>query len=285
MIKLVPFLLAASTLFAQNALDKTQLESYLRHMEMWIPQVEVSIDDPAPSKYLPGFSEVAVHLSYNGQGKDELYYVSADGKNIVKGQVFNIEQSPFQANLDRLHTDQQPSYGSDSAPVKLVVFGDFQCPYCKAEAEVMRTNLLPTFGDEVQVFFKDFPLESIHPWAHSASVVGRCVYRQGEDAFWKFHDWIYMVQSEINGDNLNERVTAWAGENGVDPVQLGRCVDTKATDGEIAQNVTEGLALGVSATPTLFINGRKLEGTMQWPVLQQLVAMEIEHQNSAAEAQ
>ena len=70
----------------------------------------------------------------------------------------------------------------------------------------------------------------------------------------------------------------WAGTAGVDSIQLGRCVDGKVTDKEVAQNIAEGHALGLNATPTLFINGRKFEGAMEWPIMQQLVQLEIDHQ-------
>jgi protein-disulfide isomerase len=164
------------------------------------------------------------------------------------------------------------------------VYGDFQCPVCKVEADTMRKNLVQTFADKVQVYFKDFPLESIHPWARAASDTGRCVYKQDPQAFWKFHDWIYENQEGITPETLNSKVMAWAGTAGVDSIQLGRCVDGKVSDKEVAQNIAEGRSLGLSATPTVFINGRKFEGALEWPILQQLVALEIEHQASAPKA-
>ncbi len=261
-------------------INKGELESYLRHMEMWLPQIAVEIDDPVPSSYLPGFSEVTVHLSYNGQGKEEHYFLSADGKSLVKGEAFQIDGNPFQSNLDKVTVDSSPSYGPDTAPLKLVVFGDFQCPYCKAEAEVLRTNIEPTFGDQVQVIFKDFPLESIHPWARAASIAGRCVYDENPEAFWKFHDWIYEQQGEINEENLQEQVTSWANLNGVDSVALGRCIDTKASEAAVNQNIAEGRALGINGTPTLMVNGRLLpSGAMQWEVLKQVLQLELNHLN------
>jgi protein-disulfide isomerase len=147
---------------------------------------------------------------------------------------------------------------------------------------VMRKNLVQTFPDKVVVYFKDFPLESIHPWARAASDVGRCVYKQDPQAFWKFHDWIYENQEGVTPETLNSKVMAWAGTAGVDAIQLGRCVDSKVSDKEVAENMAQAHALGVDATPTLFINGRKLVGAMEWPLLQQLVTLEIQHQEAAA---
>jgi len=290
-MKLASFLLASLSLFAQtapksnpSAIDKAAVEAYLRHAELWVPQVSVKIDDPKPSAYLPGYSDLAVHLSYNGQAKDEHYYISQDGKSLVKGDVYNLAKSPFQSTLDQLKIASQPSYGKAGAPVSIVVFGDFQCPLCKAEADVMRKNLLQAFPDKVQVVFKDFPLESIHPWARAASNAGRCIYKQDPQAFWKFHDWIYENQEGITVDTLNSKVMAWAPTGGVDAIQLGRCVESKATDAEVAQSMAEGRALGVDATPTLYMNGRKLVGAMEWPIMQQLITLEVEHAAKCEEA-
>ncbi|MEP6962082.1 MAG: DsbA family protein [Acidobacteriota bacterium] len=278
------FAQAPTAAAARSALDKPTLEAYLRHMELWIPQVGVAIDDPKPSPYLKGFSEVIVHLSYNGQGKDERYFVSTDGRNIVKGEPYDITKNPFQANLDKIKTDLQPSFGTPAAPVVLVVFADFQCPFCKGEAQILRNNVVQKFGEKVRVYFKDFPLESIHPWARAGSIAGRCVFRQNAQTFWKFHDWIYGIQEEVTPENLSDQVLKWGGENGLDGTQLKTCIDTKATNAEVTRNLEEGRSLGLSATPTTFLNGRKLEGTVEWAVLEQLIGMELNHQVVAKDA-
>jgi len=281
MKKLCALVLFAAAAFAQaptrqNLFDKVSLEAYLRRLELWIPQVAVQIDDPKPAAYLKGFSEVVVHLSFNGQGKEERYLISNDGSNLVKGEAFDLKRSPFQANLDKIKTADQPSFGgADSAPVTLVVYGDFQCPYCKAEAEVMRKNVVQTFTDKVRVVFKDFPLESIHPWSRAGSIAGRCVYRQDAKKFWSFHDWIYAGQEEVSVENLKEKVTKWAGDNGLDAAQFATCLASKTTDAEVTSNLQEGRSLGINATPTSYLNGFKLEGTVQWEVLQQVINMEL----------
>jgi hypothetical protein len=147
-MKIVTFLLLSFSLLAQtkaggnsgpkSALDKATLEAYLRYSELWVPQVAVKIDDPKPSADLNNFFDVWVHLSYNGSTKDELYYVSKDGKNIVHGTAYDVAKSPFEANVAQLKMDQHPSYGAGpDAPVKLIVFGDFQCPVCQKEAHVI----------------------------------------------------------------------------------------------------------------------------------------------------
>jgi protein-disulfide isomerase len=259
----------------KGALDKATLENYLRHVELFRGDVTFQLDDPKPSKYLPGFSEVLVHLIFNSVEKDELFYVSADGQTIIRGDVFNLGKSPFQSNLDKLTLTDQPSFGPADAPVAIVEFGDFECPDCKMEAPVLRHDLPEAFGSKVRVYFKNFPLESVHPWARAAAITGRCVFQQGQPAFWKFYDWIYENQDQITGDNLNAKVLAWAGDNAVDTLKLGQCVDTKATEPEVNRSIAEGHALGIQGTPTLFINGRKIGGLM-WPDLQLVINKELE---------
>ena len=266
----------AWTASSKNALDKTTLEAYLRHIELFRGEVMFKIDDPKPSKFLPGFSEVPVHLIFNNVQKDELYYVSADGQTIVKGDVYDLGKQPFQANLDKLTLKDQPSFGPADAPVTIVEFGDFQCPDCRMEAPVLRKEVTQAFGGKVRVVFKNYPLESVHPWARAAAIAGRCVYHQDQAAFWKFYDWIYDNQDQVTVDTLNARVLAWAGQNGVDTVQLGRCIDSRATEPEVDSSIAEGRALGIQGTPTLFINGRKIGGLV-WPDLQMVLNKEVEY--------
>lgn len=259
----------------KGALDKKILENYLRHVELFRGDVMFKIDDPKPSKYLPGYYEALVHLIFNNVERDELFYISADGKTIIRGDVFNLDKSPFQSNLDKLTLASQPSFGPANAPVTLVEFGDFECPDCKMEAPILRHDLADTFGNKVRVVFKNYPLESVHPWARAAAIDGRCVYRQGNDAFWKYYDWIYQNQDDITPENLNSKVLAWAGQNGIDTVQLGKCIDTKATESEVDASIAEGRELGIQGTPTLFINGRKIGG-LTWPDLQLVINKELE---------
>lgn len=269
---------------SKSALDKATLEAYLRYSELWIPQVTVKIDDPKPSS-IEGFYDVGVHLLYNGATKDDMYYVSKDGKNIIKGTAYNIDESPFEANDKVLKTAGRPGYGAaEGAPVKLVVFSDFQCPYCQKEETDLRKDV-PAAADlagKVRVYFYDFPLTSIHPWAMKAAIAGRCLYHQSEAAFWNYHDWVYLNQKDITLENFDAKLQDWAKTQSLDPAKISACMNDKATAAEVEATMSLGHDLSVSATPTLFLNGRKLEGGVEWPVLQQLLKIEIEHKASEA---
>jgi protein-disulfide isomerase len=292
-MRLVAVLLFAACAWAQTSapvapsgskppFDKAAFEASIRYYEFIVAGVAVKVDDPKPSSSLPGFSEIGVHLALGSESKDELYFLSADGQTVIPAEsgsvpAFNIGRNPFQFNLDRLVLDNQPSFGPSNAPVTIVEFGDLECPSCRAEAPILR-GMLPTFyPDKVRVVFKDFPLESIHPWARAASDAARCVFRQNPQAFWKIYDWFYDTQDQIMPDTLTSKVLEWAGKNGVDSVQLGRCIETKATDSEVARNLAEAHALNLKGTPTLFVNGRKIGG-VEWSALQQIIETELSHQ-------
>ncbi len=269
---------------SKSAMDKATLEAYLRHMELWQPQVAVKIDDATPAKELPGFFNVRVHLSFNNFEKIETYYVSQDGKRVLKADVHDINQNPFQAAVDKLKFDGQPSLGPAHAPVTIAMFSDFECPVCKEEAGIIRENLLKTFPTQVKLYFMDFPLDSIHPWAHTAALAGRCVAKQNPAGFWDYFDWVYGEQQQITLDNFSSKFQAFANDKKLDGMQLGRCVDSKAGEPEVARTMALGRDLGVSATPTMFMNGRKLEGGLNWQTIEALVNIEAEHQTKAIES-
>ena len=277
------FFLAAQTA-KKSALDKATMEAYVRHLYVMDSRVKVEVSDPKPSD-LPGFFQETVHASSGNQAQDFQFYVSKDGSKILQGNVFDVASNPFKNDLDKLKTEGAPNFGTPGAPVVLVEFSDFECPYCKQEAEMLRANLPTTFPKEVHFYFKEFPLESIHPWAKEGAIAGRCVFHQSNERFWEFHDWIFSNQKDISGENLKEKVIEWAkGKSGIDAGQLGSCIDGKATEAEVNKSITEGKALGIDQTPTLFVNGRRIGGSFDWPSLKSIIDYEIEYQKTAKNA-
>jgi protein-disulfide isomerase len=165
-----------------------------------------------------------------------------------------------------------------------VEFSDYQCGFCKEEAKMLRDNLLSAYPKQVRLYFKDYPLEQIHPWAKAGAIAGRCVFLQSPAAFWDYHDWIFEHQSEITPENLKAKVQEFAKGKEIDALQLGRCLDTRATEAEVNQSIAEASALNVNSTPTLFINGRRIVGRVDWPTLRNIIDYEIEYQKTAKNA-
>jgi protein-disulfide isomerase len=267
----------------KTALDKATFEAYVRHLFVWGTPIQVKIEDPKPSQ-LPGFLNVKVIATAGGASQEETFHVSRDGKKILRGFVYDVASNPFKAELDKLKTQFEPSFGTPGAPVVIVVFSDYQCPYCREEAKMLRGNLLSTFPKEVRVYFKDFPLDQIHPWARTAAIAGRCVFRQNAASFWDYHDWIFDKQAEITPENAKGKILEFAATKKLDALQLGSCMDTKATEADINRTSGEARALGVNSLPTLFINGRKISAQIAWPNLKQIIDFEIEYQKTAKNA-
>jgi len=269
---------------AKSALDKATLEAYVRHVYVMDSRITVKVSDPKPSD-VPGFFDVDVLASMGPQSQVFKLLVSKDGSKILQATVYDINDNPFKPDLDKLKTAGAPSFGTQGAPVVLVEFSDFQCPYCKAEAQELRKNLLASYPTQVHLYFKTFPLEQLHPWAKAAAIDSRCVYKQNADAFWSYHDWIFEHQADITPENLKDKVLEWAkGVKEVDALKLGQCMDAKATEAEVKQDQAEGQALEINGTPTLFINGRRIAQTIDWANLKAIIDYEIEYQKTAKNA-
>src|SRR5215831_5586382 len=193
----------------KTALDKPTLEAYVRHLMVYGPQIQISVGDPKPAP-LPGFMQVTIHASAGQAKQDLIFYVSKDGQKIIQGSVFDVKDNPFKEDLDKLKTqmkpEAQPAFGKAGSPVVLVEFSDFQCSYCKQEAQVLRQNLLSAYPNQVRLYFVDHPLEQLHPWAKDAAMAGRCIFKQNANAFWDYHDWIFEHQADITTENLKEKI-------------------------------------------------------------------------------
>ena len=267
---------AVSAQVSAQVLDKTKMEAYVRHLLLWGPHINVAVANPVAGP-MPGYSEVKVTGSYKAISLDEIFYVSQNGQKIVRGTVYDIDKNPFSAEIDKLKTDLSPSVGTPGAKVVVVVFSDFQCAYCRDEAKMLRENLLKTYPQDVRLYFKDFPLEQIHPWAKPAAIAGRCIFRENPASFWEYHDWIFDKQSEMTAENLKTKIGEWVTSKGLDAVQFSRCYDNKSTEKDVNASIEQARQLRVSSTPSMFVNGRPLPGAVPWEQLKAIIDWEIDY--------
>ena len=267
----------------KSALDKAVLEAWARHLLVMGPHIAVTISDPRPAP-MPGFVEETLHASLGDRAQDFVFYISADGGKILQGSVWDVGLNPFKKDLDKLNTSFQPSMGTPGATVVLVEFSDFECPFCKEAAKMLRDNLLAAYPKQVRLYYKEFPLVSIHPWAKPAAIAGRCVFQQAAGTFWDYHDWIYAHQGDITAANLKDKVMEWAKTaKDIDTSQLSACIDGRLTEASIDKNIAEAGALEIAGTPTLFVNGRRIN-VVDWPTLRNIIDYEIEYQKTARNA-
>jgi protein-disulfide isomerase len=263
-------------------IDKAALTKYLRYAEGFTPQVEVTIDDPKSSPF-PGLYELRVHLTANKNEAVRTYYLTQDGQQIVTGPIFDLNKSPFIANLQELKVEGAPSFGPENAPVQIYIYSDFECPYCREEAKVLRQGIEKQHASDVRVIFKNFPLSSIHPWARTAAIAGTCVATQKGVVFWAYHDWIYEHQSEINPTNVREKILEFAKSQPIDSQKLTACLDSSATASQVDKTIEEGRLLGIVQTPTLFVNGRTVAGALSATQMNLLIQIELQHHQQQRE--
>jgi protein-disulfide isomerase len=258
---------------APPKIDKARWESFLRYAEGYAPAVKFDIGDPIPSS-IPGYFQVVVHLS-NGESKlDRNYYIAADGQSIINGTLWDLRQPPFAENLKKLPTDGY-SFGPPDAPISIVLFSDFQCPYCSELAKTLRTELPKKYGEKVHVIFKDFPLSTRHPWARAAAESSHCLGDQKTSAFWAFHDWIFEHQTEVTTGNIREKTMVIAKQQSLDEAKVASCLDGHSSGPEIDKSIALARELQVQQTPTFFVNGRIETGALPWDRLSTLIDFEL----------
>lgn len=263
---------------AKPKLDTAKLEDYLRHLNLWTNDIKVEIREPKPAAILPGFFDVEVKASLGERFIEQKYLVNADATRVVKGDVYDTSANPFVKELETISNVGSPGLGTTGAPVVVSLFTDFQCPYCKEAAKMIRANLIQSYPKQVKLYLHDFPLEQIHPWARVAAVAGRCAALQGEDQFWRFHDWAFDRQGNLTPETFKSEVGKWAPLNGIESLAFNRCIENKETDAEVAKDVAMAVKLGLNSTPTMFVNGRKLAGNLPWESMKRVIDLEIAYQ-------
>lgn len=257
--------------------DPVKFAQFLRRYFSWPADISVIVGPfkPAP---VTGLLETTVKISYQGQRQESTFLVSADGQYLIQGPAINMTADPFAETRKKIDLKGFPALGSPLAPVTIVEYGDLQCPFCKAIAGVLKDQLVPHFGGDVRLVFKDFPLTQIHPWAMQASLLGRClVKRYGDESFWAYHDWVFANQQELNANNFKEKGFEFARTRSIDTAQLGTCMEQPDVKAEVNRSLEEAQSLGVTGTPTIFINGRRVVGNQPFQQLRQTVATELDY--------
>lgn len=160
-----------------------------------------------------------------------------------------------------------PSKGPADAPVTIVEFADFQCPYCKRVLPSIE-QALKTYPGLVRLVYRQFPL-SIHPFAEKAAEASLCAREQGK--FWEMHDAMFGNQRALGVDQLK----AEAARLGMNTRQFNQCLDLSKYADRIRTDMTAGTAAGVTGTPALFVNGRFLNGAVPFRSIQKLIEDEL----------
>jgi len=161
-----------------------------------------------------------------------------------------------------------PTTGPSDAPVRIIEFADYQCPYCQKVAAELKQLVEGTFAGKASLTFADFPLP-MHHNAEKAAEAARCAGDQGK--YWEYHDGLFAHQTALEVSDLK----ALAGTLKLNPEKFGHCLDSGAQAPAIAKTLAEGKKLGLTGTPSFVINGRFISGATDSETLRDLIEQEL----------
>jgi protein-disulfide isomerase len=246
------------------------------------PWVNVKIAERTPSKEFPGFDKLSVVLSSGEQTQTREMLLSKDGKTLYTMTKMDLTRDPQAETMAKIDLTGRPVRGNKDAKVTVVVYDDFECPYCSRMHQTLK-NVLQSYGDRIKVVYKDFPLTRIHPWAERAAIDSECLAKQSGEAFWDFADYVHGHGAEIQGSKRPvkeqladvDQIALDAGKrHNVDMAALQSCIQAQSTV-ELDKSIAEADALGVEATPSLFINGLKMNGAVPEEQLRAVLDKEL----------
>jgi protein-disulfide isomerase len=230
-------------------------------------EVTIDVGPRRPSDF-PTYDTVTVTLSAHGKDQKLDFLLSQDGKTLARVTKMDLTKDIYAERMNKIDVKGRPVRGNPNAKVTIVNYDDLQCPFCSRMHTTLMQEILPQYGDRVKIVYKDFPL-SMHPWAQHSANNANCLAAENGIAFWEYADYVHANQKAISGGQdlqkskaeLDRIALDLGKKNGADMGRLQACLKAQP-DGALKASVAEGESLGLNATPTLFINGQKLEGAV-----------------------
>jgi protein-disulfide isomerase len=218
------------------------------------------------------------------QSKEKIQqYLKSQNYNRAKGELVEKLKKDYGVNVllepmrAKIETAGSPAIGPEDAPVTVVEFADFQCPYCSRLAKTLK-GVLDNYGTKVRLVFRQFPLSEVHPNAESAAEASLCAADQGR--FWEMHDLLYESPGQLNPSDLSAK----AANLKLDMQSFNQCVSSRKYANKVQQDFYEGIKLGIAGTPVVFVNGRFFSGALPLEDISRIIDQEIRSSPSRATA-
>jgi len=232
------------------------------------PDVVITVGGLKPSEFA-SYDLVTVTMTRQDKSQTADFLLSRDGKTLIRFTKLDLTKDPYTETMNKITLADRPVRGNPDAKVTIVNFDDFECPFCARMHSTLMAEIYPQYKDKIKIVYKDYPLP-MHPWAEHAANDANCLAKESGAAYWQLADYLHANQHAINGSQQNlpasfaeiDRQTMDFGKrNGVDLPRLQACLKAQS-DVAVKASMAEGDKLGVSATPTVFINGERLEGAL-----------------------
>jgi protein-disulfide isomerase len=202
------------------------------------------------------------------QGTKKQDLINAYVAKLTKGKPVEVYFSKPKMQV-KVDVGQAPVFGKKDAPITIVEFSDFQCPFCSRAAETV-TQLKKKYGNKIQLAFKHFPLP-MHQQARPASEASMCVNEQSTDKFWKFHDAAFKNQDKLDKASLEK----YAKDAGADMKKFNECIESKKFADYVQKDMEYGEKIGVKSTPTFFVNGQIVSGAVPIETFSEIIEEEM----------
>jgi len=235
-------------------------------------EVYKGVKDPTEDQLEVYYEGLDTQETYQSVHDDILQHIRELRR--TKARAAYVERLRSEAKINILlmppsaHVDVSKAYarGSESAPVVLVEFADYQCPYCQKVTPQIQ-QLKKEFGDNLTVIFKDFPLP-MHHGSEKAAEASRCAGEQGK--FWEYHDVLfYSRQVEVDALKEHARVLKLDGD------RFDACLDSGAEAGAVKKDLEEAKSLGLTGTPSFFVNGHFFSGVVDYAALKDMINQQL----------
>jgi protein-disulfide isomerase len=232
------------------------------------PDVNIILG-PLRSSEFANYDALTVTFAGPSKKQEFEFLLSHDHKTLMRMTKMDLTTDPYADVMKKIDVSGRPTRGNKDAKVVVVNYDDFECPFCSRMHATLFPGLFKEYGDRVLFVYKDYPLEEIHPWAVHAAVNANCLAVQNSDAYWDYADYLHANQHSITGEKgrdgqnaeLDKLAVLQAEKHNLEVVKLQACV--KAQDEKtVRASMQEGDNVGVDATPTMFVNGQKLDGAV-----------------------
>lgn len=245
-----------------------RIETAIRNQLNVPPVYRVTIG-PEKKSDLSGYRSILVTFSlpgHPGRTQKLTYLISTDGNTLARLSQMDISRDPNAA----LPIAGRPIRGNPNAKVTLVNFDDLECPFCARFHAELFPAVMDRYKGLLRIIYVDFPLTQIHPWAMHAAVDANCLAAQSHKAYWSFVDYAHTHGEDISGPKpdlttsfatLDKLAEQEGTRDNLDASKLAACVKAQ-NESVVRKEMMEGEKLGISATPTFYVNGVRWAGVL-----------------------
>ncbi len=225
---------------------------------------------PAEGLYEANF---AIKLGETDGSKS--YYFDRNAEHFIMGPIYTVgEIFRSRVDVDNMILFNRAAKGPEDAPITIVEYSDFQCPYCGVASPTIK-KILKKYDGKIRFVFKHRPMSEIHDWAYDAAIASECARAQKPDTFWYFHDFFYDPSYKLTRDNFDAKTDAFAEKVFLDVDQFKECMKNETPKPLIAQDLEEVAGYGMTSTPTFVINGVVVVGNQPTSVFEEIIQEEL----------